>query len=167
MANTFKFPNNGYEVTVLKKQDVLDCINDNIIDKEIALAIVEQCEIDAAAFINEGRWTGIPFMGNIRLSATAQALKNPEQQMLIEEAKQKLDAHSYLVFKTNLSKKVGKQIKQQKYYNYITSIAINNNKELYKKLCKEKGECYARIYLYACKHITALNNEYINISNDC
>ena len=36
MSEQFKFPNGGYEVTVLRKQDILDCIDDNIIDKEIA-----------------------------------------------------------------------------------------------------------------------------------
>ena len=50
MADTFKFPNGGYDVTVLKRQDILDCIDANIIDKEVALAIVDQCELDAAEF---------------------------------------------------------------------------------------------------------------------
>ena len=35
MSEQFKFPNGGYEVTVLRKQDILDCIDDNIIDKEL------------------------------------------------------------------------------------------------------------------------------------
>ena len=33
MSEQFKFPNGGYEVTVLRKQDILDCINDNICNR--------------------------------------------------------------------------------------------------------------------------------------
>ena len=32
------FPN-GYDVRVVRKQDILDCIDDNIIDKDIALEL--------------------------------------------------------------------------------------------------------------------------------
>lgn len=67
MADVFRFPNDGYDVTIVKKQDILDCIDENIIDKEVALSIVEHCEKTAAEFISSGRWTGIPFIGNIRI----------------------------------------------------------------------------------------------------
>ena len=67
MADTYKFPGGGYDVTVFKKQDVLDCIDKNILDKDVALAFIEQLEVDAANFLKEGRWTGIPFIGNIRI----------------------------------------------------------------------------------------------------
>ena len=36
MSDIYKFPSGGYEVTVFKKQDILDCIDNNILDKEIA-----------------------------------------------------------------------------------------------------------------------------------
>ena len=42
MADTYKFPGGGYDVTVFKKQDVLDCIDKNILDKDVALAVIEQ-----------------------------------------------------------------------------------------------------------------------------
>lgn len=164
MADTFKFPNDGYEVVVLRRQDILNCIDENIIDKEIALSIVEQCEVDAANFIKEGKWTGLPFIGNVRTSPVKKLEYSSEQQLLIKEAKEKLSKDDYVLFKTELRKENNKKVKQQRYYNYITSIAINNNKALYKKLCIEKGERYARIYLYASKHIVAIDNEFINIS---
>ena len=91
MADIYKFPSGGYEVTVCKKQDILDCIDKNIIDKEVALAIVERCEIDAANFLKEGRWTGIPFIGNIRIPKLKQLEESPEQQALIAEAKANLE----------------------------------------------------------------------------
>ena len=166
MADIYKFPSGGYEVTVCKKQDILDCIDKNIIDKEVALAIVERCEIDAANFLKEGRWTGIPFIGNIRIPKLKQLEESPEQQALIAEAKANLDYHKYVLFRTQLGKENSKHIKQERYYRYITSIAIAHNQKLYKKLCATKGEYYARIYLFASYNITSLDNEYVILDND-
>lgn len=165
MADTYKFPGGGYDVTVFKKQDVLDCIDKNILDKDVALAFIEQLEVDAANFLKEGRWTGIPFIGNIRIPKLRQLEESPEQQALIAEAKEKLDADKYILFRTQLGKENSKHIKQERYYRYITSIAISHNRRLYKKLCEEKGEYFARIYLYASYNITSLDNEYIIFDN--
>lgn len=166
MADTYKFPGGGYDVTVFKKQDVLDCIDKNILDKDVALAFIEQLEVDAANFLKEGRWTGIPFIGNIRIPKLRQLEESPEQQALIAEAKENLDADKYILFRTQLGKENSKHIKQERYYRYITSIAISHNRRLYKKLCEEKGEYFARIYLYASYNITSLDNEYTILDND-
>lgn len=166
MAETFKFPHGGYDVTVLRKQDILNCIDQNIIDKDIALTIVEQCEMDAANFIREGRWTGIPFMGSIRYPKAKQMADDPVQQALIEEAKATLDRQQYIIFRRELTTENAKYIKNTRYYNYIVSTAVTKNRLLYKKLCATKGELYARIFLYATKHITAIDNEYVNFEED-
>lgn len=165
MSDVFKFPN-GYDVTVCRKKDILDCIDKNIIDKEIAHAIVEHCEIQAAEFIKEGRWAGIPFIGSIRKSKNKELIKTDEQQLLIEDAKENLEKDKYILFRKTLNIENAKQIKQERYYKYITSIAVNKNRRLYKKLCKTKGETYARLFLFCSMEVTALNNEYINIYNN-
>jgi hypothetical protein len=165
MADTFKFPG-GYNVTVFKKQDILDCIDRNIIDKEIALAIVEQCEIDASRFISEGRWTSIPFIGSIRPSKLKQLESSPEQQAIIEAAKESLDEDKYVLFRKQLAIENSIQIKHERYYNYIVSLASSRNKSLYKKLCAKYGEKYTRIYMYASYNITALDNEYVIIDDN-
>ena len=165
MSDIYKFPSGGYEVTVFKKQDILDCIDNNILDKEIALTLIEQLEIDAANFLKEGRWTGIPFIGNIRIPKYKQLENTSEQQALIEEAKEKLDYNKYILFRKQLGKENSKHVKQERYYKYITSIAISHNRKLYNRLCEEKGEYYARIYLYASYNVTALNNEYVILDN--
>lgn len=165
MADTFKFPG-GYDVTVFKKQDILDCIDKNIIDKEIALAIVEQCEIDASKFISEGRWTGLPFIGNIRPSKLKQLESSPEQQAIIEAAKETLDEDKYVLFRKQLAIENSIHIKHERYYNYIVSIATTHNKSLYRKLCAKHGERYARIYMYASYNVTALDNEYVILDDN-
>ena len=60
MADIFKFPNGGYDITVCRKQDIIDALDANVTDKEVVLAIITQCEVDATNFLKEGRWTGIP-----------------------------------------------------------------------------------------------------------
>lgn len=163
MADIFKFPNGGYDVTICRKQDILDCIDKNIIDKDVALEIIEHCEFQAANFIKEGRWTGIPFIGNIRKSKTKELLQSTEQQILISEAKEYLDKDKYILFRKTLNKENAKQISHERYYKYITSIAVNNNKKLFKRLCKTKGEVFARVFLFCSYEVTAIDNEYINL----
>lgn len=163
MVETIKFPGGGYDVTICRKSDIIDCIDKNITDKEIALAIVEHCEFNAAKFIKEGRWTGIPFMGNIRIPKSKQMLKSTEQQALIADAKDKLDKEHYVMFRKQLHKDNKKQIAEDRYYKYITSIAVNSNKKLYRKLCETKGEVYARLYLFCSHEVVAVNNEYLNL----
>lgn len=165
MEDTFKFPN-GYDVKICRKSDIIDCIEKNITDKDIALAIVEHCEFNAAKFIREGRWTGIPFIGNIRIPKTKQLLKTTEQQALIEEAKEKLDKEQYIMFRKCLGKENAKQIAHDRYYRYITSIAVNKNRKLFKKLCATKGEAYARLYLYCSHEVVAVGNQYINVEEN-
>lgn len=160
MADIFKFPNGGYEVTVRKKEDILKTIDDNIVDKDVAMAVINQLEVDAANFIQEGRWTGIPFIGNIRIPKARQIIESDETQALIKEAKETLDAHKYILFRTQLGKETSKKVKQERYYKYITSIAVSHNRKLYERLCRERGEYYARIYMFASYNITGVDNEY-------
>ena len=83
----------------------------------------------------------------------------------VKEPKEKLDYNKYILFRKQLGKENSKHVKQERYYKYITSIAISHNRKLYNKLCEEKGEYYARIYLYASYNVTALNNEYVILDN--
>lgn len=166
MADLYKFPNGGYEVEVVKKQDILDCIDENILDKDIALEIITQLEVDAANFIKEGRWTGIPYIGNIRIPKYKLLEQSSEQKELIAEAKENLDKDKYIIFRRQLTYNNKKQIKAQRYYDYVLSMAVNHNRKLFKTLSKEKGELYARIYLYSTSNVTAVDNEYETIGDD-
>lgn len=160
MANTRSFPNGGYDIVVCRKEDILQTIDNTIIDKDVALALIEQLEVDAANFLKEGRWTGIPFIGNIRIPKARQIIESDETQALVKEAKEILDSNKYILFRQQLGKEVSKQVKRERYYKYITSMAVTNNRKLYKKLCETKGEHYARIYLFANYNITSIDNEY-------
>jgi hypothetical protein len=158
MADTYKFPK-GYDVTVVKKKDIIDCIDENIVDKEVAMAIIDQCELDVANFIRQGRWTGIPFMGSIRIPEDRKLLHSKEQQELISEAYDTLDTEKYILFRKQLSAENAKKVKSQRYFNYITSIQANKHRKEYKKLCNEKGEHYAKLKMFFSANIVAVENE--------
>lgn len=158
MSDTYKFPNNGYEVTICKKQDIIDCIDNNIIDKEVAYALITNLEQNIARLIQDGTWTGIPFIGNIRIPKGKLLEKSEEQQALIQEAKATLDRADYLIFRARLGKENAKRIKANRYFNYVASMAANANKKLFRRLLIDKGEAYATVYfnsIYNIEYITS------------
>lgn len=157
MADVYRFPNGGYEVTVCKKQDILDCLDKNITDKEVLLDIIKQLEKDAADFIKKGRWTGIPFIGNIRVPEFTKLRNSEEQRELIAEAKDTLDHDQYIMFRKRLNIDTATKVKKERYYKYILSIAINRNNKTFRTLCKRKGETYARVFLFTCYNAMAFD----------
>lgn len=165
MSDIRNFPN-GYEVVVLNKHDILQCIDDNVLDKDIALAVVEQCELDAAEFISQGRWTGLPYIGNVCIPKTRQLSRSEEQVELVEQAKEVLDKDKYILFRKSLNTDNIKKAKYERYYNYITSIAVNKNRSLFKKLCATKGELYAKFYIYALYNLKPVNYESVNVEDN-
>jgi hypothetical protein len=79
MSEIFRFPNGGYEVTVCRKKDIIDSIEDDSVDKEILDALIEQCERDAEILYStqESNWANDDIFNNIF------ALKSPEELVLI------------------------------------------------------------------------------------
>lgn len=158
MEDTYKFPG-GNDVKVVRKQDIVNCINENIVDKEIALALVQQCEVDAANFLRQGRWVGIPFIGNIRANQVRKLESSKIQQELISAAYQSATPEQYVLFRRELAYDNDRRIKAQRYYNFVLAKAVSKNKELFKILCKRKGEAFARIHFFLNQSIVAVNNE--------
>ena len=169
MDNTFKFPG-GKDVKVVRKSDIIDCIDSNIIDKEIALAIVEQCEVDAVNFLRKGRWVGIPFIGSIRPSKIKELHKSEEQQKMIAEVRENATTEQYVLFRKDLAHENERRIKAQRMYNYILSMAVARNRQGFKKLVKERGEQYARVHFFLTYKIFPVDSdieiEYVEDSND-
>lgn len=154
MSDTFKFPNGGYDVTVVRKQDIIDCLDANVVDKDVVLAVISQCELDAANFISSGRWTGIPFIGSIRVPKRIQRIHSKEVQDLIEEAKNTLDKDRYLVFRHRLGSDINREERENRYYRYIVSHFVNNNRKFYNKLVKKEGEDVAQFICYTLSNLT-------------
>lgn len=147
MPAEFKFPN-GYSVTVLRKEDVLKTIEENIIDKDIALTIIRQLEIDAANFVRKGVWAGIPHFGNLRVKPTTKLLKEKATAQLIKDSKESLDSQRYVLFRKDLAAEVAERAKLERQFNYRLSRMVKRNYRAYTKMAKEKGDTYANLYYF-------------------
>lgn len=165
MTDTYKFPG-GNDVRVVRKEEVVQTINCNIVNKEVALALIRQCETDAANFLRKGRWTGIPFIGSIKVPDTVRMSHTPEQKELIKIAAETIPKDKFVIFRRELAYNNEKRAKATKYYNYVLSIAVSKNRELFKRMCKEKGVGYARIHFFLNSSITAVENEYVPVEDE-
>lgn len=161
MPESRKFPPEGYQVTVLRKQDVLKCIDDNIIDKEIALEIVRRCEIDAANFIKDGRWAGIPFLGNLRIPKIVQTFLSEDTQQLMSEAKENLDEHKYLLFRRQFATDAVKREDRERFYKYELSKFVGKNLKFFRKLATKHGEKLARVKCFTLRNMTIVTEDNI------
>ena len=165
MQDTYKFPG-GKDVKVVRKEDIINTIKTNIVDTEVALAIVRQCEVDAVNFMKKGRLTGIPFMGTIKVPDTVRMSQTKEQKDLILAAMETTTNEQFVMFRRNLAYDNKIKIKARKYYNYVLSLSVAKNRNQFKKMCKERGEAYARIHFFLLYSVTSVNNEYIPIEDE-
>lgn len=154
-----KFTTNGYEVVVLNRADVLKSIDKNILDKDVAMAIIDKCDKDIAQFISEGRWAGIPFIGNLRVPPAKLLEQTIEQQALIEDAKRTLNNKEYIAFRHKLAADNASLVAEKRLFNYLTTIAINMNRRYYKKLCIEQNKEVANIVFYFFNFIQISNGQ--------
>lgn len=145
MEDTYKFPG-GYDVKVVRKRDIIDCIDSNIVDKEVALEIIKQCECDAIGFLRQGRWAGIPFIGSIRENRVKKIEKSKEHQDLLNAAYSTATKEQYILFRKELNHETHKRLKANKYYAFVLASAVKRNKEVFYALCKEHGEKFARLH---------------------
>ena len=151
---------------VSRKEDIINTIKTNIVDTEVALAIVRQCEVDAVNFMKKGRLTGIPFMGTIKVPDTIRMSQTKEQKDLILAAMETNTNEQFVMFRRNLAYDNKIKIKARKYYNYVLSLSVAKNRNQFKKMCKEKGEAYARIHFFLLYSVTSVNNEYIPVEDE-
>lgn len=150
--NIKKFPRGGYNVVVLRKEDVVQAIDDNIIDKDVALDIVRQCEIDAANFVREGRTASIPYIGTIYHNEPRRAIINGLVAM--HEEKLNMSKKEYLLFKRKLATDRIKKLNYDKSYMNLFRIARRANKELYLRTAASYGESYAKFYMYLTRKLS-------------
>ena len=160
MINEFKFPN-GYLVQVCRKTDIIDSIEEDV-DKDILLALITQIEEDANQFLIEGRWTGIPYLGNLRYSLHRRRFNQIGGQELLETAKQELDRNRYKAFRRELNVNVEEDLKRERFYKYMTANYVTKHRKVYTKMLKhplnkdaKNKDVFARI----------MCNSFLDISN--
>lgn len=156
MNDTIKMPNGGYNVKVVRKEEILKCIDANILDKEVMLEFINQFEIDATNFLSQGRWTSLPYIGTLRKNQYKEALNSKEVLELDQAAKENLDKDKYLLFRKDLRNDIAKSIKRERLYKYILSQVVKKNKDFYNYLYNKKGELYARVICYTMHELTTV-----------
>lgn len=154
MSDIFRFPK-GYDVKILRKEDVIASINANIIDKEVALEIVKRCEIDAANYLKEGRWASIPFIGNIRIPKAKAIGESEEIKNILQDARENLERDKYLLFRKSVYTDISKKLSIERYFCYQVSRFVGKHPKLFKKLAKKHGDNYARFLCYTLSDIDA------------
>lgn len=162
MADTIKMPNGGYDIKVVRKEDVIKCIDSNILDKDIMLAFISQLEVDATNFLSQGRWTALPYIGTLRKNKFKEIINNEETKELIDSAKENLDKNKYVIFRKDLRDDIAKRIKHQRIYNYTVSRVVTKNKNFYRHLIDTKGDRIARFICYTYYEI---NTNELQITN--
>lgn len=155
MEDTIKLPSGGYDVKVVRKEDIIKCIDVNILDKDIMLAFINQFEVDASNFLAKGRWTSLPYIGTLRRSQYKEALNSNEIIELNEAAKENLDKDKYILFRKNLRDDIARGIKRERLYKYTLSQVVKKNKDFYDYLESTKGELIARVVCYSMFNLTS------------
>ena len=166
MSEIFRFPKGGYEVTVCRKKDIIDSIEDDSVDKEVLDALIEQCERDAEAFLQEGRWTGIPYIGNMRVPAHKQKFKEINGKELVATARETMKPEQYAVFKRELNANIAADVAHERLYKYQTSMFVKKHRWQYNKYLKDKRaskcsdkDAFARFMCYSCINLTPFVSE--------
>lgn len=154
---TRKFPNGGYDVTVVRKSDVLKCIDDNIIDKDIAMIIVTQCELDAIDAIRNGKIASIPHIGTIRYNEYAKI--NKDNKEILATAANEMDKERYLLFRKQVFEDGYKTLKYTKYFNYCVASVIRRNKTKYFKLVEKYGSNETRLHFFFAHHLKIVESK--------
>lgn len=147
MVGTYKFPN-GNDVHVYKREDIVNCINWNITDSEVALALIADCEKQCADFIRQGKWASVPFIGNFRIPKHVALEQSEEQQKIIKGAAEVLTNKDYILFRQQLARDNATQIAKQRFFNYEVSKLVSKNNRLYNKLHKRLSEAKLHIMFY-------------------
>ncbi len=157
MNDTIKMPGGGYDVKVVRKEDILKCIDSNILDKDIMLAFINQFEVDATNFLSQGRWTSLPYIGTLRKNQYKEAINSEEIKELDEAAKENLDRNKYLLFRKDLRNDINKAIKRERLYKYTLSRVLTKNRKFYEYLVETKGEKRARVICHSMFELTSVD----------
>lgn len=143
MADTRKFPYSDYDVVVVERDDILKTIDDNIIDKEIAIELINSLEVRAETYLREKRRVGIPYLGNIGIpEGLSDEIKDRKKDAL-HYAYETMTKKQYIAFVKDIAYDDKARIKYKGFFNQILAMAVRKNKQKWTNLCRTKGENYA------------------------
>lgn len=148
MSEIRKFPYSNYDVTVCNKDDILEELkSDSSIDDDVIKEIIDSLEEDVISFIKKDKWTGIPFLGSIKMPDGIRLNSTEEQKELIKDAFNTMDKDEYVKFRHTLAVDNYLRAKEERNKKYIASMVARRNNKVYNRLIKQKGEKYANFIM--------------------
>jgi len=119
----------GYPILIENKESILKTIDDNIIDKEIALMILEQLETDAKIHLENDEDCIIPCLAKIKRKLGSRIYEKNKE--VIEAAKETMSSEDFNVFTANLMYEEGIRKNNNKVFQYQVSRMANKNGKSY------------------------------------
>lgn len=157
-SDKLQFPN-GYYVKIVRKEDILKTIDENIIDKEVAWAVLDNMSFDIADGISNGRWTNIPRIGTVRVDPYKAAYNRAKK--LCKDAKDVLPKDEYVSFRKIANREAAIKVKKERVNKWIANQFAAKNRELFLLAKKRQGAAYANAKMYCLSLCTVNNNEII------
>nr|DAG89502.1 MAG TPA: DNA binding protein [Crassvirales sp.] len=146
---TITFPE-GFDITICTKHDILETLDKNVVDKEIMYDLIKSLECNIAKCIRENRWAGMPFIGSVRPSPVKAMFYEPEVRETLKDAYATMPFPSFIMFKKAMIKDKYLEVVYNRQYKVIAAINARRNYRYYRRLCKTRGDVYARIFMFSC-----------------
>lgn len=147
MATDVKFADRGYDVHIVSKEDILETIDNNIVDKDVALELIKELELDINAALLDNKWAGIPHIGSFRVDSTKLIEKTEEFKAARDYARQHLNTESYVLFKRTIRAENKKQEQFNRFCSYCISMALKKYKDEYKECLRTTNEHILKLRL--------------------
>lgn len=165
------FPYSNVEITIVRKDDILKTIDENIIDKDIANELISHLETRAEKSLMNHKWTGFPFLGSIRVppGLSPETLQRTKDATMW--ARDNMSREAYVMFTKQCAHDAYQINKYRAYFDTIKTRAINNNRTEYHTLCSLKGKNYAICKITFSNNLKPMKQEYeywyeMNENND-
>lgn len=144
---TKKFPYSNYDVVIVEKDDILKTIDDNIIDKEVARALIDSLEIKAYEYLKEEQGVSLPYLGTIRIPDGLKRENRLRNKDAIQYAYEHFSKPKYVAFIKDMNKLNKERINFQALLSSAFEIMKKKYPDIYKELYAKNGELYAKLVL--------------------
>lgn len=154
------FPYSNIEVTIVRKEDILKTIAENITDPDVANELISHIEINAERTLKQGGWAGFPYLGSIRIPPGLSNETLNRNKDAKEYAYQNLNRKEYLMFMRQEAYDNFAINKYRSYFDNLAARAIRLNKKEYSILCSNKGKNYAKLKITFNCSLRPIKTEY-------
>ena len=160
----------SYDIVVCKRQDIIDCLDENITDKELVMEVISDCELRLTEHVKNGDWATLPFIGGYRWSEMQKRIDSPENVELIQAAKETLPNSQYLEFRKQLLFDTANIVKKERVRAAITAQYRTKNKEYWYCIAKrpQLANCINKevVVRFICGTFMDIEPTYTTVLND-